>query len=243
MSPRCVQLVSCGVPGGGVGIVIVDPEGCTNRGSGVVGEIWVSGPSKARGYWGKAELSHETFQATLQGDDTEYLRTGDLGPLHGGELSVCGRVKGLIIVRGRNLYPQDIERTTGASHPALRPGCSAASGVGLEGEEQLVLVAEARGNPTHQGLQEAIQAVRAAVTTEHQIRCRAVLLLEGRTVPKTTSGKIQRRACKQGSLEWHETARDPREAKGSVCCPALCRPPADGASPSSATLCVVLLVQ
>ena len=190
----CVQLVSCGVPGPGVGVAIVDSEKLVRTDG--VGEIWISGPSKAQGYWGKTELSKETFQAKLQGSEAEYLRAGDLGFLHNDELYVCGRLKDLIIVRGRNLYPQDIERSAEASHKALRPGCSAAFSVEVEGEEQLVLVAEVRGQPGAEERRAAIEAIKAAVSQEHQLPCHAVLLPRERSVPKTTSGKIQRRACK-----------------------------------------------
>ena len=123
------------------------------------------------------------------------MRSGDLGFLHDGELYVCGRLKDLIIVRGRNLYPQDIERSAEASHKALRPGCSAAFSVEVEGEEQLVLVAEVRGQPGAEERRAAIEAIRAAVSQEHQLPCHAVLLLRERTVMARAGERLARSAA------------------------------------------------
>src|SRR4029077_2284192 len=111
------------------------------------GEIWISGPSIAQGYWGQPEATEHVFRARLAGGPAEageasFLRTGDLGFLRGGELFVTGRLKDLIIIRGRNLYPQDIELTVERSHPALRPGCGAAFSIELGQEERLVVVHE-----------------------------------------------------------------------------------------------------
>ncbi len=165
-----------------------------------VGEIWVSGPSVAQGYWNQPEQTTETFHAFLADTgEGPFLRTGDLGFLYAGELFVTGRLKDLIIVRGRNHYPQDIERTVESSHPALRPGCSAAFAVERNGEEQVVVVQEVN-HQEGMDLAALAQIVRQAVATEHELQLHAVALLEPRTIPKTSSGKIQRHLCRQKFL-------------------------------------------
>ncbi|MFD9907510.1 AMP-binding protein [Streptomyces sp. NPDC059063] len=183
--------MSCGRPVGGQRVVIVDPELRTPRAPGEVGEIWVAGPSVADGYWGRPEETAATFGATLADGDGPFLRTGDLGFLRAGELYVTCRMKDLIIVRGRNIHPQDVELTAETSHPALRPGSGAAFGVDLDGAERLVVVQEMRpdraGTPA-----EAADAIRRAVAAAHDVRPYAVVLIEPRSVPKTSSGKIQR---------------------------------------------------
>lgn len=182
-------------------IVIANPHTRQRCLPGQVGEIWVSGPSVAQGYWNQPEQTTETFHAFLA--DTgqgPFLRTGDLGFLYAGELFVTGRLKDLIIVRGRNHYPQDIERTVENSHPTLRPGCSAAFAIDRDGEEQVVVVQEVN----HQeGMDFAAlaQIIRQAVAAEHELQLHAVVLLEPRTIPKTSSGKIQRHLCRQKFLD------------------------------------------
>ena len=198
------RIVSCGSAGKGIGIRIVDSESCTPSAPGRVGQIWVSGPSKAQGYWGKPELTRQTFQATINGDsgNIEYLRTGDLGFMHEGELYVCGRMKDLIIVRGRNIYPQDIERCAEGCHSTLRPGCSGAFSLEVAGEEQLVLLAEVRGEPNEEMCEQVICCIQKGISVEHQLMCHAILILKQKSIPKTTSGKIRRAACKQAFEEW-----------------------------------------
>jgi amino acid adenylation domain-containing protein len=156
----------------------------------------------AGGYWGKPEESERTFGARLPDGSGPYLRTGDLGFLLDGELYVTGRLKDLIIVRGRNLYPQDVERTLEASHPALRAGCGAAFAVEAGGEERLVVVQEVERHGVRAvGDIEAIaEAVRRAVAEEHEVQVHDLVLLRTGTVPKTSSGKIQRHACRAGYL-------------------------------------------
>ena len=136
-------LVGCGRSEVGTRIAIVDPETRTECGAGRVGEIWVAGASVAQGYWGRTRETEETFAAHL-GDTGEgpFLRTGDLGFIRDGALFVTGRLKDMIIVRGLNHYPQDIEATVERSHPALRAGCGAAFPVDVNGEERLVVVQE-----------------------------------------------------------------------------------------------------
>ena len=195
---RSTDLVSCGHPGDGTVVRIVNTNSCCIEPEGIIGEIWVAGPSKALGYWGKPELTHTTFEATLAGEDsgTAYLRTGDLGFLHKGELFVCGREKDLIIVNGKNYYPQDIERSVEAAHTNLRPGCSAAFSVtDSDDREGIVVMAEVRSEQ-QSAYSEMLTKIKDAVLYEHQLQCAEVVLLRPRTVFKTTSGKIQRRRCK-----------------------------------------------
>jgi acyl-CoA synthetase (AMP-forming)/AMP-acid ligase II len=137
------RLVSCGVSFGEQTVVVVNPETRIEADTDEVGEIWVAGPSIAGGYWNQPEATRQTFHAQLAGDtQKKFLRTGDLGFVFDGELYVTGRLKDLIIIRGLNHYPQDIEQTVEQSHAALRPGCGAAFSVEIEGEEKLVVVQE-----------------------------------------------------------------------------------------------------
>src|SRR5262249_33951336 len=145
-------------------IRIVDHQTGFQCPSQVVGEIWVSGESVANGYWGKADKDKNVFGAYLGGsDDGPYLRTGDLGFIKEGELYVTGRLKDLIIIRGVNHYPQDIERTVEKCHPALRPGCGASFSYEIEGEEHLVIVQETDG-PRRRGLNSIAETIRQAVS-------------------------------------------------------------------------------
>lgn len=209
------KLVGCGHPWGNQRVMIVDHETATalpqkENSATDVGEIWVSGESVAQGYWERPDESQKTFQARLAGFDQNFLRTGDLGFLYRGELFVTGRIKDLIIIDGLNHYPQDIELTVEHCHPALRPGCSAAFSTELEGQEQLVIVTEVArpGQLKDLALQNGhdvspafiIQTIRSAVSLEHDLRVSQVLLLKSGSVPKTSSGKIQRHACKLGFL-------------------------------------------
>jgi acyl-CoA synthetase (AMP-forming)/AMP-acid ligase II len=177
-------------------VVIADPERQEELPEGEIGEIWVGGASVAKGYWRNALATREAFKATLSGHDDHFLRTGDLGFLRDGELFVTGRLKDLIIIDGRNHYPQDLELSAELSHPALRPGCTAAFSVdvGAEGERP-VLVAEVA--PEAAGDSEKIaDLVRGAVSEAHGLSLREVVLVRPRTIPKTSSGKIQRRASR-----------------------------------------------
>ncbi|HEX9732262.1 MAG TPA: AMP-binding protein, partial [Thermoanaerobaculia bacterium] len=200
------RVVGCGRAGSDLEIVIADPATARRLDDGRVGEIWVAGPSVARGYWNLPEVSEKTFRARLAGESERgpFLRTGDLGFLSGGELYVTGRLKDLIIIRGRNHYPQDLEATAERSHPALRPGCGAAFSTDVGGEERLVIVHELdrrfEGDPA-----PVVDAVRAAVAEAHQVQVHEVVLIGTGTLPKTSSGKIQRRAAlaehRAGTLE------------------------------------------
>ncbi|AFZ23801.1 amino acid adenylation enzyme/thioester reductase family protein [Cylindrospermum stagnale PCC 7417] len=195
-----VALVGCGRVVPQQQIVIANPETLTSCATNEVGEIWVSGPSIGSGYWNRPEETEQTFGAYLQ--DTEagpFLRTGDLGFLHNDELFITGRVKDLIIIRGRNLYPQDLELTAERSHKMLRSGSGAAFAVEVEKEERLVVVQELdfRAKPN---IEQVIGAIRQAVAEEHEVQVYAVVLIKAGTIPKTSSGKIQRRSTKAGFL-------------------------------------------
>ncbi|MCE5336357.1 MAG: aminotransferase class I/II-fold pyridoxal phosphate-dependent enzyme [Desulfobacteraceae bacterium] len=191
-------LVGCGKAARGIDLLIVDPETRRPSGDGEIGEIWVAGPSVAKGYWEQPEETSLVFAATVSGTaGGPFLRTGDLGALHEGNLFVTGRLKDLIIIRGRNHYPQDIELTVEKSHPALRPGCGAAFSVDLDGEERLVIVQEVERKYLR-GLdaEEIVGAVREAVSSRHELQAYVVVLIKTTTIPKTSSGKIQRRLCR-----------------------------------------------
>ncbi|KOX12430.1 fatty acyl-AMP ligase [Nocardiopsis sp. NRRL B-16309] len=190
-------LVSSGRPMEGRRLEIVDPATRLPVAPGEVGEIWSAGPDVAAGYWNDPEASEETFRAHLaDSGDGPFLRTGDLGVLLDGELYVCGRMKDVVIVDGRNHYPQDIEATVEAAHPAVRRNCLAAFAVEGRDREELVVVAEL--DPAHRRADhgEVVRAVRAAVGGAHGVQPDTVLLVTPGSVPKTTSGKIQRRACR-----------------------------------------------
>jgi acyl-CoA synthetase (AMP-forming)/AMP-acid ligase II len=206
-------------------IVIAHPELLTVCAPDEVGEIWVSGPSVTQGYWNRPEYTARACRAYLK--DTgqgPYLRTQDLGFMKDGELFVTGRLKDLIIISGRKLYPQDIELTVEQSHPALRPACCAAFSVDGVGEEQLIVAAEvepryqpsvckppdriARAHPNGRlplDVEVVVRAIRRAVAEEHDVRVNTVVLLRAGGIPKTTSGKVQRHACQvsflKGTLE------------------------------------------
>jgi natural product biosynthesis luciferase-like monooxygenase protein len=179
-------------------IVIANPELLTQCAPHQVGEIWVSGSSVAQGYWRLPEKTKTTFGAYLADTgEGPFLRTGDLGFLKDGELFVTGRLKDLIIIRGRNYYPQDIELTVEQCHPALRPTCSAAFAVEVENSEQLVVACEVERNYLRRlNVNEVIEAIRSAVSEQHELQVYAVLLLKTGSIPKTSSGKIQRHACR-----------------------------------------------
>jgi amino acid adenylation domain-containing protein len=196
------RLVSSGGPRAGQRLAVADPETGAELPPGRVGEIWVRGPSVARGYWGRTEETARTFGACLDTGEGPFLRTGDLGFIEDGELFVTGRLKDLIILRGRNHYPQDLELTAERSHGALRPGGGAAFAVDLEGEERLVIVCEVerRRGLRDLEMEEVAAAVRRAVAEEHEVQVHRVVLLRAGTLPKTSSGKVRRHACRAGFL-------------------------------------------
>jgi acyl-CoA synthetase (AMP-forming)/AMP-acid ligase II len=215
-------LVGCGKAMPGTRIVIADPETMVACPPNEVGEIWVSGPSVTRGYWGLPDENARVFGAHLKDTgEGPFLRTGDLGFLKDGELFVTGRLKDLIIIAGRNLYPNDIEWTVEQSHAALRSGCSAAFSVEITDGERLIVAAEVERRYAQEaesapidtmdpslsgGPNDAlVRGIRRAVAEEHDVRVHEVVLLKSGSIPRTPSGKIQRRLCearfRDGTLE------------------------------------------
>ncbi|MCA1621656.1 MAG: amino acid adenylation domain-containing protein, partial [Acidobacteria bacterium] len=194
-------LVGCGRLAPELKIAVVDPEMMRPCAPGEVGEIWVAGPSVALGYWNRPEETEQTFGAYMGGGaEGPYLRTGDLGFVVEGELYLTGRLKDLIIIRGRNHYPQDVELTAEQSHPDLRPGCGAAFSVEVAGEERLVIVQEVRRQYRAERLEEVVGAIRRDVAEAHELQVYAVVLVKPGGIHKTSSGKIQRHACRAGFL-------------------------------------------
>ena len=226
------QVVSCGSTGVGSQVVIVNPKTGQICTEGDVGEIWVSGKSVAQGYWQQPELTAAIFGAQLQRPavsdqapdpaplttTTSFLRTGDLGFLYQAEMYVMGRLKDLLIIQGRNYYPQDIEHTVEQSHDLLRAGCSAAFSVAAStpanpdasntinpeqsATEQLVVAVEVerRGMKTFD-VKAVAGAVRQAIAQNYGLQPQALCFLKIGTLPKTSSGKIQRQVCRQAFLE------------------------------------------
>src|SRR5690606_32901672 len=155
----------------------------------------------AAGYWNRPELTATTFNAYLQSGEGPYMRTGDLGFFHDGQLYIAGRAKDLIIIRGRNYYPQDIEHTVELSHDALEATMGAAFSVEIEGEERLVVVHELKRSHRRADVQDVAAAVRRAIAETHELQTYAVVLLRPFSIPKTSSGKVRRFACREGYLE------------------------------------------
>lgn len=237
------SVVGCGLPATDMfntRVVIADPNTMKQSPPDRIGEIWIGGELVAQGYWEKPEETARTFQAYLADTgDGPFLRTGDLGFMKNGEVIVTGRLKDLIIVEGRNHYPQDIEKTVEDAHPAMHAGCSAAFSVNTEGTERLVVAVEVNrnyrplmggsaeepiGNPA--GMQvldtkKLLKQVRAAVAEEHEINLSELVLLKTGTIHKTSSGKIQRQTCRaaylNGTLDlWLSSQDDKPAGDGSL---------------------------
>ena len=190
------RVVGCGRALTGERLAIVDPESQRRLAPYFIGVVWVAGPNVAHGFWGNPEATNTVFRAVIDGEDVGYwLRTGDLGFLDdGGELYITGRIKDLIIIRGINHYPQDIENTVQDCDPVLRRHCGAAFAVpDQNNEEQLVVVQELERVHRHRvAIPELIATIREAITREHDIAPREIVLIRTGTLPQTTSGKIQR---------------------------------------------------
>jgi len=203
------DLVGCGAGLLGTEIAIVDPETARRTPPDRIGEIWVRGPAVASGYWNREDESRTLFQARLAGDEPTgdehagvehrgWLRTGDLGFLHKGQLYITGRQKEVVIIRGRNHYPQDIEHTAAMAHPALQGSAGAAFGVTTEdGEEGLVLVHEVDRHCRDADFAAVQRAVRQAIIAEHELDLHSLILVRPATLPHTTSGKIQRQRTRE----------------------------------------------
>ena len=194
------RLVACGAPVDTMRVVIVNSKTQTEADPGCVGEIWIAGASVGQGYWQNPRMTSRSFNAHLSDSgEGPFLRTGDLGFMNDGQLYVTGRREDLIIVRGLNHYPQDIETTARTSHPLLEIGCGAAFAVDDHGSQRLILVQEVK----HTGKMDfkpVLDAVRMAVLDEHDLALDTIVLVRSGTIPKTSSGKVQRHACRGAFL-------------------------------------------
>ena len=218
--PNAITMVSSGSSPKQQETRIVNPDTFLECKPGEIGEIWVKGDSVSKGYYKREEASKETFRNFIKDTgDGPYLRTGDLGFVRDGNFFIAGRVKDLIIIRGTNHYPQDIELTVEQAHPEIRPGCSAVFTIDGEGGEELAVVCEVRHHK-NQNFKEIIQAIREAVTSAHDIQASSIVLIKARTIFKTSSGKIMRRATKEAFLEntlsvvdqWHSVQGEPKSS-------------------------------
>ena len=197
-------LVGCGQLYPQQNTIIVDPTSRRRCLPNQIGEIWISGPNVTHGYWEKPEASSETFQAYLSDTgEGPFLRTGDLGFIQNGELIVTSRLKDLIIIRGQNHAPQDIEQTVGKCHSALRAGCGIAFSVNSECNalpeigEQLIIVHEVDRHSLSVDVEAVARSIRQAVAETHGLHVAAVVLIKPGTIPKTSSGKLQRYVCRE----------------------------------------------
>ena len=203
-NPHSATLVSCGQLYPEQNTIIVDPTSRRRCLPDQIGEIWISGPNVTHGYWNKPDASSETFQAYLSDTgEGPFLRTGDLGFIQNGELIVTSRLKDLIIIRGQNHAPQDIEQTVGKCHSALRAGCGIAFSVNSECNalpeigEQLIIVHEVDRHSLSVDVEAVARSIRQAVAETHGLHVAAVVLIKPGTIPKTSSGKLQRYVCRE----------------------------------------------
>lgn len=218
-------------------VVIADPDTLTRNVEQQVGEIWVTSPSVTQGYWKRPEDTASTFGVHLASGEGPFLRTGDLGFIKDGELFITGRLKDLIIIRGSNHYPQDIEQTVEKSHAALRANCSAAFSVDIAGEEQLVIVSEVERQYLNTDLAPVVANIRQAIAEQHELQTSVIQLIKTGSLPKTSSGKVQHRGTREAFLdgqldvvyEWklddhQETVAQPHAAEAEAATPVT-RPP------------------
>ena len=195
------QVIGCGTPVGDTQVVIAHPETLSRCAAQQVGEIWLAGASTTQGYWGNPEETARTFGAILSDTgEGPFLRTGDLGFVKNGEVFVTGRLKDLLIVRGRNHYPQDIERTVEQSHVLCRAGGTAAFSLQESGEEVVVVVQEVERQVAAGDIDEVAVAMRSAVSEQHDLHISSIVFIKAGSLPKTSSGKVQRRACREEFL-------------------------------------------
>jgi acyl-CoA synthetase (AMP-forming)/AMP-acid ligase II len=212
-----VRLASSGRMVPELSVAIVDPESRVPLPDSRIGEIWLAGPSIARGYWMRPDATREVFQACAADGRGPYLATGDLGAIVDGELYVCGRVKDLIIIRGRNLYPQDLEITALAAHSAVSQGKAVAAAVMIGGLEKLLLAVEINRMARHDADPDAVSAaIRRAIREDYDVVIDRLVLLRPGGIPKTTSGKVRRRALAEafaaGQLTPWRRDREPADA-------------------------------
>ena len=197
------RLVGCGGLVCDTQVAIVNPQTLTRCDADEVGEIWVTDPSVAQGYWQRKEETDATFRAYIADTgEGPFLRTGDLGFIYDEQLFISSRIKDVIIIRGTNHYPQDIEWTVQESHSALRPENGGAFSVEVDGEERLVIAQEIeRGHLRKLDTEKVMETIRRVVAEEHEIQVYTILLLKPGTLPKTSSGKIQRSGCRRDWLK------------------------------------------
>lgn len=195
-SEKRTVLVGCGSPILGQQVRIINPDSLQPCGKEEIGEVWISGPSVAPGYWNRPGETESVFQARTAGGEGPFLRSGDLGFISEGQLFLSGRRKDLIIVRGRNLYPQDLERAMQRSHTALRPGCGAVFMVESGEAREIIAVNEVERTPGA-SWEPVAAAIREEILLEFGIPLQAVVLIRSGTLPKTTSGKVRRAACRE----------------------------------------------
>jgi fatty-acyl-CoA synthase len=207
-APNAVTQVSCGRVARSLWAVVVDPDTGSELPDGDVGEVWLQGNNVARGYWGLPDETRRAFGAKLgsrldEGSHAEgssvggsWLRTGDLGVYLDGEIYVAGRIADLITVAGRNHYPQDIEATAAEASPMVRRGYVTAFSAPADGEDGLVVIAERAAGTSRDDPQPAIEAIRTAVSRRHGVTVSDVRFLPAGAIPRTTSGKLARRACR-----------------------------------------------
>jgi acyl-coenzyme A synthetase/AMP-(fatty) acid ligase/acyl carrier protein len=219
------RLVGCGQPMDGHRLLVVRPDSSAPCGEAEVGELLIQGPSIANGYWNRPDDSEQVFGATVDGQQGRFLRTGDLGFFRDGELYVTGRVKDVIIIRGRNHYPQDIEQSAEEAHPAVLPG--AAFALSGDGAERLVVVHQIDRQFRDADHQQIVQAIRRAIVEQHELDPYAIVLIRQTSLPITSSGKVQRNLCREQYLadelkvvsSWINPAasgRKPASANGRV---------------------------
>ncbi|WP_455827269.1 cytochrome P450 [Pseudomonas graminis] len=206
--PKATPLVTCGMPLEAVTLAIVNPETCEQVGVDEVGEVWVIGPQVAVGYWQLEVDNARTFKARIgRGDPRDWLRTGDLGFIKDQQLYITGRIKDLLIIRGKNYYPQDIENILELSHPRVRKGAVIVFTIMQDATESLVVAAEVDlrllSTPVQKqrAFDEITNAMVKAVSKHHGLPLHSVNLLKIRTIDKTSSGKLARQSCKQRYLE------------------------------------------
>jgi fatty-acyl-CoA synthase len=212
-APNAVVQVSCGHVARSLWAVIVNPDTGTELPDGEVGEVWLQGNNVGRGYWGRPEETRLTFDAKLQSTLTEsshaegsviegtWLRTGDLAVYLDGELYVTGRIADLVVIDGFDHYPQDIEATATEASPMVRRGYVTAFAVPAnEVSQQLVIIAERAAGTSRADPQPAIEAIRTAVSNRHGLSVADVRFLPAGAIPRTTSGKLARRACRDQYL-------------------------------------------
>ena len=196
-------IVGCGQTWLDTEVIIVDPESLKECNDNEVGEIWVSGEGIGKGYWEQKEETKNTFAGYLKDDrSVKYLRTGDLGFLNDGVLFITGRLKEVMIFWARYCYPQHVEDTVQNSHPALRKNAGAAFSIDRDGADRLVIVQEVeRSYLRSLDMAEIVTAICQSVGEKHEVEVYAIALIKTGSIPKTSSGKIQRRSCSKQFVE------------------------------------------